>query len=1171
MGIINDTWSSNSLSNFAQSYTLDDLEKDDEFQKTAERFLESVGEKSDDVFEYLRDSDFNLFSGMNRAMESGKFTDQQKQDYAYLRSKFDNADMGSFKQYVELIKDATLDIVTDPTAITAALLTPITGGTSLAARQGVTTAALQGSKAIAKNKLQDVGKKQITKATAITGAEVGAWTGLENHFRQNTEINVGLRKLYSRPELVGSAAIGTLTGGLFGNLAQKHRLYNEDLNRLYTNDEYRKDAGSELLFKARKAKDALLANTVGNPTRILRTTSEFSPKAKELGEKFSEEFSKQIGKRTQRRIGFSFFEDLNNTRGNFLLEFDAAVKPIRKTGQITKDNELAVIRILRGASDEGASDEVKETVLNLRKFYDNILKEAEDAGLEAPRIENYFPRSWNRKAIEDDIEGFRKLLLSENVEGVTAKNVDEIIEGMLDKQNELFSSHSILLTQARIFRNMKDNNFEKYLTNDLVPVTTNYYMNAAKTIEHKKSFLLPGKSAKSNENQFIERYINPISEELRKVRGRGLTRNDKKKIIKLYKSVTGQVDYFDSGLIQGIYDTTKLANAMAYLPLATLSSLSEALIPLAKAPTTSSIKGMQTAVTKGHKIFTTEISSILKEKHNMKPDEIVQEMNRVFIAVDEAMGDVTNRISGEGLQNEFLKSQARRFYRFNLLIPWTKTVQLAAFSSGKDLIRDNLTKLNKFREEGKDILSEIAPIKIQNLKSELFDLGIDIEDGLRWLNAGAKQSDAFYNEQLVRGAGRFTNSIILPTSREAARVPTYMTNPKVDIFTQFLRYPTVFGNTILKNFARDTINNPAMNAPKVAAFVAMSTNVAKATNYWRTSEENRERIDSGEDSWKDTLKAYQRVGLLGPLEYVVRFTEALSYGQNPAIATANLGGPVINDIVGITLYNRGLLETGARKLPLIGTKNLMKKYTGFEPYTPIQEVAKEQDKKTRASFQSLAQAITKTKKDTEGFSERFEKMEGFRSEFVTGGLVSGPEVTDTKEDPADRVDPFTGLPYSEQMDRLGFNQGGEVNPNIFTINEELKKLGYSKEARAAHLGNIGVETGYTYDYTQQQQNGKGYGLYQLDFQKPYYDKYLEQNNLKDSIASQVKFTHEVLQGNDKVMGMNTKDRLALQKALTESKDVSFITQMFSEKYEKPGVPHLERRIEEANKIYNLID
>jgi hypothetical protein len=30
--------------------------------------------------------------------------------------------------------------------------------------------------------------KQIRKATAITGAEVVAWTGLDNHFRQNTEM-----------------------------------------------------------------------------------------------------------------------------------------------------------------------------------------------------------------------------------------------------------------------------------------------------------------------------------------------------------------------------------------------------------------------------------------------------------------------------------------------------------------------------------------------------------------------------------------------------------------------------------------------------------------------------------------------------------------------------------------------------------------------------------------------------------------------------------------------------------------------------------------------------------------------------------------------------------------------------------------------------------------------
>tara|TARA_Y100001973_G_scaffold100412_1_gene161485 strand:- start:1093 stop:5520 length:4428 start_codon:yes stop_codon:yes gene_type:complete len=207
------------------------------------------------------------------------------------------------------------------------------------------------------------------------------------------------------------------------------------------------------------------------------------------------------------------------------------------------------------------------------------------------------------------------------------------------------------------------------------------------------------------------------------------------------------------------------------------------------------------------------------------------------------------------------------------------------------------------------------------------------------------------------------------------------------------------------------------------------------------------------------------------------------------------------------------------------------------------------------------------KEDKEFIDLRIEDVK--RKPKVTGGLITGPKVPNAKENSSDRVDPFTGAPYSDQMARLGLSKGGELNANILEINDVLKQLGYTKEARAAKLGNIGVETGYTYDYQQKQTNGDGYGLYQLDFQRPFYDKYLKDNKLEDSAANQLMFTHEVLQGNDKVMGMNTKDRKDLQEAF-KSKDVAFITKMFSDKYEQPRVPHLDRRIEEANRIYNLL-
>ena len=320
---------------------------------------------------------------MQRAMESGKFTEQQKKDYRFLRNRFDKADMGSFRQYAELAKDAVVDIATDPTAIAATLLTPVTGGSSLASRAVLAKGATEGLKNISKSAKRSVG---------FTAAEVGAWTGLENHFRQNTELNTDMRKLYSNSELAGSAAIGALTGGLVGGLVRRNEIFEDRLQRLYTDDGFRKEAGSDRAYNFRKAKDKILGKTIGSPARVLQTISEYSPKARDLGETFTHEFGKTLTQRTRRRRGFSYAEDLGDRRGNYLLDFDAAVSPIRKTGQVLPEDEIAVIRILRGGDDSQASEAVKQTAKDLRTFFDNISDEAAEVGLDPKKIEDYFPR-----------------------------------------------------------------------------------------------------------------------------------------------------------------------------------------------------------------------------------------------------------------------------------------------------------------------------------------------------------------------------------------------------------------------------------------------------------------------------------------------------------------------------------------------------------------------------------------------------------------------------------------------------------------------------------------------------------------------------------------------------------------------------------------------------------
>jgi hypothetical protein len=487
----------------------------------------------------------------------------------------------------------------------------------------------------------------------------------------------------------------------------------------------------------------------------------------------------------------------------------------------------------------------------------------------------------------------------------------------------------------------------------------------------------------------------------------------------------------------------KLANSLAYLPLATVSSLTEAMIPLTKTSgsVTKPVKDALSGVREGHKIFVQDIPILLRKKYDMPDSQIQKEMNQVFMAMDESFAESTNRLTGEGLQNEWLKKQARGFFRLNLLTPWTKSVQLASFNIAKNLIKENLEKLNKLSKEGVDIFNEAATKElsrkevrnIQLLKSEVFDLGIDIEDGLRWLNSGAKTGfgaerkdgvltgqikydDEFY-KSVIQGAGRFVNEVIMPVGRDRARIPIFMTNPKVDILTQFLRYPTVFSNTVLKNYIRSAVTNPKVNGAKLGAFGLMATSLALGTNYWRSNEDNRDRIVEEGFEDEDFIKAFQRVGLFGPLEYGLRFKNSIQYTKNPAVSVLSLGGPTVTDTLGLLLGRKGLVETAAGKTPFIGTKGLMNKYIGANPYDDLNIFAKEIDKE--AAYALGIKDRPKDRRYTRDYTDFY------RSNYAKGGMVEGEDnVPFTKEDPADRINPYTGEPYQEQMDRLGFAFGG---------------------------------------------------------------------------------------------------------------------------------------------------
>jgi hypothetical protein len=129
----------------------------------------------------------------------------------------------------------------------------------------------------------------------------------------------------------------------------------------------------------------------------------------------------------------------------------------------------------------------------------------------------------------------------------------------------------------------------------------------------------------------------------------------------------------------------------------------------------------------------------------------------------------------------------------------------------------------------------------------------------------------------------------------------------------------------------------------------------------------------------------------------------------------------------------------------------------------------------------------------------------------------------------------------------------------------LESKGYSPAAVAGILGNIATETGGTFDHTLKQKNGNGYGLFQFDFMRRYYEDYLKENKKTDSYQAQIDYMDDVING--RVSMMSAEKRKTLLNVLQKSNNPEEIARVFMEIFENPGVPHLEKRTKAAKEIY----
>tara|TARA_B100001142_G_scaffold35912_1_gene31660 strand:+ start:5598 stop:13076 length:7479 start_codon:yes stop_codon:yes gene_type:complete len=678
---------------------------------------------------------------------------------------------------------------------------------------------------------------------------------------------------------------------------------------------------------------------------------------------------------------------------------------------------------------------------------------------------------------------------------------EAIVDNMLKKREMEFMdsayleamNFNITRTQGsfknRVFDDIPDQNlytvdgklekegFEDFIDRDVNRVLSNYTMSSARTISRAREF---GKS----ESVFQTRYIEPIRQQLDNA---GFSEEERKEVLArvklLYKRTTGlDVPTWEDVLndqklgqkVTTITDWAKTSQQLAHLPLATLSSLTEPLILLSRIdnPNVISREGFETGRTIAESIAkgirkdldrTTRAIQKFKGKkvYGMKDidDEAWRELYEAGLALEQATMQRLEGLYGEAPRNAVHRGVQNAFFHVNLLTQWTGAVQLAAFTTGKKIIRQNSEKLYKHNTGIKKLSAE----EVKRSRDRLWEAGIDDNDAINWyknslnkqgefdtslaqgLNGSKKLREnqtTFYENYYQRGAARFAKEIILVPTTAAANRPLWHSHPAGQLFAQFAGYPTAFNNTILKRFAREVYTDPAHATPKIVGTTVLMTSVATLMNAIRSQGDSLTDKTAGEI----VGKSIQRWGGMGPLEIAYRYKVNAGFGSGQLGALIKApAGPLAQDVIDMILYRKGVGEMTLNNLPLSAAFQMI----GGDAYKDyLTQAGRKFDKGTWGKLFGPAK------------KGKAPKARSYYS-FAIGGEVNIPNA---KKEPDEKIDRMTGLPYNQQAgvlgqdeeERFGFAIGGLPQALRSTIGLAKNKRGTAFRTRWQDEDNLKV-------------------------------------------------------------------------------------------------------------------
>ena len=262
----------------------------------------------------------------------------------------------------------------------------------------------------------------------------------------------------------------------------------------------------------------------------------------------------------------------------------------------------------------------------------------------------------------------------------------------------------------------------------------------------------------------------------------------------------------------------------------------------------------------------------------------------------------------------------------------------------------------------------------------------------------------------------------------SALKPMFMSNPTTAWLTELMGYPTAFTNKVLKDMARGLAQyekNPE-HAARIVSTALIMTASASGINELRN-------MMQGKDTKYETPldKAYAgfvRNGFIPVAgESALRAWETQEYTGKPLMAFSSMLGPAAGDIARIATYGSVWPVIGPRFVP------------GYYAY----------NKETRSSIDDFFKGVGSEK----------------RSTWKTGGEVT--DVPNVAEEPEERIDRMTGLPYDiqagtahidaeDRLERRPFVAGGitAMRKGMQAVAEEVSDLDFVSDMTASIMAAV---------------------------------------------------------------------------------------------------------------------